>query len=349
MRIRFARSSLGLEIADHAVKLVRLVKDRKQSFRIKTQHIVPLPEQAIVDGKIMQPDIVAGKLAELAKKANAAGKRVQLVVPGSVVMVRYLKLPDLPMNKLGKVLQFELADNIRLPFDDPQYDFVKLPGTTNAAASAAEDGVPMCDVLLAAASKEIIRQYADLTEQAGMKPAALEIKGLALYRLLRHMGIRSEHGALLAVDMSPGSAELCIYKSGGLRMSRNVSLETSADPAAGRGGFGAFGASGALAQVAAAGQIDPLEALYDNLAQEIDRFVAFYRYTLNQRDDVIAEVLLCGDMERPEAAAESLRERLSYSLRLLGAEGELPAKRGSYSLSPQTCVTVGLALRGLGL
>jgi len=346
MRTGFARSSFGLEIDDRMLKLVQLVPDRNRTFRIKKQELVKLPDQTIEDGKLLEPDIVVEQLTEMAGKVHAAGKRVHLLVPGAVVMARYMQLPDLPLKKLRKVLEFELGDSIRLPFDDPYYDFVKLPGRAQEAP-AEEGGGPMCDILLVAASSSVIKQYVGLVAQAGMKPVSIEIKGLALYRLLDYMSIRSHKGVLLAVDMSMTSAELCLYKSGSLRMSRNVSLDVAGgERMPGPTGFGNYGSLGTIAQVAAAGQSDPLEEQCEHLAQEIERFVAFYRYTWNQRDEMIEGIVLCGDMEQPMEVAEWLRERLPYPLQLVGSNGEMQSRLRSFPLTPQNAVAFGLALRG---
>jgi hypothetical protein len=44
-------------------------------------------------------------------------------------MVRFLKLPDIPLNDLKKLIDFEVKNNIHLPFDRPFYDFLKMNGT----------------------------------------------------------------------------------------------------------------------------------------------------------------------------------------------------------------------------
>jgi len=321
MRLWPARSALGLEISDHALKIVKIAKGKQGAVKIKTHAIEKLPKLAIVEGKIVQPNVVVDLLRKVVKRLKARNNRVHLIVPSTVIMVRFLKMPDLPPKKLRKVLEFEIGNNVRLPFDDPHYDFIRIENKT--APDPSEDGPPQCDIVLAAASRSVMNQYIHLVLDAGLKPASVDLKAFALFRIIEQLGTRMEDGTYMAVDISDSATELCIYRNGQLSMTRNVPLDVHSKSS------------------------DPLTELCDNLAQEIERLITFYRYSLNYREETIEGIYLCGELEHPVETVELLRTRLPLPLHLIGTETDENSRRGDSMLNPRISVPAGAALRGV--
>jgi Tfp pilus assembly PilM family ATPase len=124
-----AFATLGLEITDRAVKIAEVAGNKENQFRLTHYAIEPLSRKAVEDGRIIDSHKVVSTLQTMLAKLNIRTKKVHLVLPSQLIMVRFLKLPDIPINDLKKLIDFEVKNNIHLPFDQPYYDFLKMNGT----------------------------------------------------------------------------------------------------------------------------------------------------------------------------------------------------------------------------
>ncbi|WP_127579681.1 type IV pilus biogenesis protein PilM [Paenibacillus koleovorans] len=127
-------SSLGLELTDRQIKLVEAGLGSKMKPIVYQHAIEKLPDGAVVDGRIKQGMPIIVQLKRMLRSKPFRAKRVHLVLPSQLIMVRFLKLPDIPVKDLRKVVAFELNHNLHLPFDHPYYDFAKLNGSNNKKA-----------------------------------------------------------------------------------------------------------------------------------------------------------------------------------------------------------------------
>jgi type IV pilus assembly protein PilM len=125
-RIKPAKGTLGIEITDRCIKLVEIVKRRQDSYEVQKFLIEKLPDHVVDDGRIKDSSRVILTLQTMLAQINCKVKKVHLILPSQSIMVRFLKLPNIPMKDLKKLIDFEMKHNIHLPFDSPFYDFVKL-------------------------------------------------------------------------------------------------------------------------------------------------------------------------------------------------------------------------------
>jgi Tfp pilus assembly PilM family ATPase len=129
-----AFATLGLEITDRAVKLAEVAANKENEYRLTHYAIEPLSRKTVEDGRILDSHKVVSTLQTMLAKLNTRAKKVHLVLPSQLIMVRFLKLPDIPLNDLKKLIDFEVKNNIHLPFDQPYYDFLKMNGTQEKAS-----------------------------------------------------------------------------------------------------------------------------------------------------------------------------------------------------------------------
>lgn len=127
---RSAKSSIGLEITDHSVKLAEVVIHKTNKIKLVSHMVEPIPPDTVEDGKIKHALPLVQIVRGFVHRRHTRTKRTHLVVPSQSIMIRFLRLPDIPEKDLKRVIAFELQHNIHLPFDRPYYDFVKLNGAT---------------------------------------------------------------------------------------------------------------------------------------------------------------------------------------------------------------------------
>ena len=370
----WSRYTLGLEMSDYALKIAE-VRIRAGSKPTVTRHATErLPAGAVEEGRIRDRDLVVQTLRNLVRRMEPYTRNVHLALPGSLVMVRFLKLPDLPERRLRKIIEFELKHGTPLPFKTPHFDFVKL-GTPDGedrrtAERRAPDGQtaeqkaagrPLCDVMLAAAPLETVREYAEIIAAAGLAARSIEIRPLSLYRLVTRTGQADPEGTFLLADVGETVTDLSVFHGGGLRITRSLPimfappgegvLAGAADgepagvmPAAGPeasatdGLGGSNGPGGSDADTA-------FRSACSDLAHELDRLMLFFSYSL-YRDRQIDRIILSGDAPRLEEVARFLSARLSAGVSLIQGEAlKLRAVFGEKTF-PAMAVPIGLALRG---
>lgn len=390
------RSFIGLEINDMSVKAVEVVS-RGGSFHIKAKASTPLSSGIVVEGRIKDRVALLQAISKTLAADHFKSKKVHFVLPSPVVMVRYMKLPDLAMPDLKKLVEFEIKHQIHLPFEHPYFDFVKLngseqgvprkvtqikgkrgpevdtteePGWSEAAAASGgasnaadllfgershgdgsqddtkiDESTIQCDVMLVIAPREAVEEYAELLEDAQLKPASVEIKGLSLYRLMALLYPDSfDIGTYLVVDLNEISADVSIYDQGQLRITRSAAVTlkaepepapppTFAEPPTENGGlFAEFEVQ--------APQPSGFEQACAELAGELDRIINFFRYSLNNRNKEIHRVLVTGDLSQLPEVVEQLRQRMNTKVELIRSMAQEGISVAEYA------VPIGLGLRG---
>lgn len=378
--------SLGMEITDDAVKIIEVIHRNNNKFIVQSLGKESLPEQAVQDGRIIQPAALIQAIQKLIAMLNIKARQVHLALPSQLVMVRFLKMPDIPLKDLRKVVDFEVKHNIHLPYDDPVYDFIKLNGTQekvrklkkvydkqekrvpselawNEAASSLEaagtgkqggasslfqkdkddvignDPSLQCDVMLAAAPKELIDSYTEVLQASGLKPRSIEIRALSLYRLIEKTELVQADDTFITVDINHSASDLSIFRQNELKITRNVPLHMKSKPSNGTSNLDSMFSEFAE-------QEDELRNGCNELSHELERLMNFYLYTLNNRNQVFDSVLLSGEMDRLQEIGEFLKERLSLPVRIVNSNNLEISNIELRKLVPSMAVPIGLALRG---
>jgi len=317
------RFALGLEITDFAAKAAEITVRSKSRAAINRHAAERLPDNSIRDGRILRKDEVVDALRNLVKQIRPRTRKAHIALPGSSVMIRFLKLPDLPDKKLRKVIEFELEHRIPLPFDSPQFDFVKLGSPAPAGGDALRD------VMLVAAPLETIREYAEVVALAGLAVKSIEIRPLSLLRLIERTGQAEPGKTVLLADVGDRMSDLGMIHNGELRVARSIPIAFP-DPESGD--------SAALRR--ACGE----------LVREIERLLIFFRYNLRFRDRSIDRILLSGEVPYLERIMLELAGSTNLNAEISLVSGEafrmrtIEAEQAFLSLA----VPIGLALRGIG-
>jgi type IV pilus assembly protein PilM len=127
-------SYLGMEITDTRIKIAEVVVTAGRKPYVTKVINELLPHGTVEDGRILNSLSLVQVIKTLIQLNDFTSKQVHMVVPSQVIMVRQLKLPDLPDKQLRKVLEFEVKHNIHLPFDKPYFDFINLNGKQESPA-----------------------------------------------------------------------------------------------------------------------------------------------------------------------------------------------------------------------
>lgn len=300
---------LGLEIRATGFCAVEL--ERRPNGRVRLEQLVAhawQPGEVVADdGRLANPEALETRLRAALKEAGVKARRVHLALPSHGIVLRTLHLPPLPRKALRDVVRVELATSLQLPFDDPVFDVVPWPGVS----PDENGGVP---VQLVAAPRALVQPYVDALRACRLQPLSVDVGALSHLRAVRHFRPQERPGAVLLVNLSPTGADVSIYSEGMLRVTRHIVLAPDAEEAVPVGGevLPAVPEAAAAAEKPAGeakrSRLSPL--FLNDLVSELERMFSFFRYTLNQREQPLAEILLCGEWEELPQVALDLSERL---------------------------------------
>lgn len=232
-------------------------------------------------------------------------------------------MPDVPDKKLKRMIDIELKYHMPFPFDQPQYDFLSLPRLHTADGGEASKER---DVMIIAAPLPAVEELATLTVQAGLKPATMEIKPLSLLRCVQHFDPKEASSTMIIIDLTSTYTDISIYDGGILRMTSNKSIRFPA------------------AEQAEAAHME-LMAACQELSFEVDRFINFYRYTLNHRDREVERIFVSGEISCLSEVISNLNEHFPNAVRKLSIPAAEEQRHGPLAMESYAGV-FGAALRG---
>lgn len=163
---------IGVDISSSAVKMVELSSTGKGTYRLEGYSISPLPKDAVVDGNVMNLDMVVDTIKLAWKLLSSREKRTALALPSSAVISKKVMMQS-GLREDDMEAQVEGEANQYIPFslDEVNLDFQVLgPAPTNP------DEV---EVIIAAARKEKIEDRVAAAEGAGLKVTVMDVETYA--------------------------------------------------------------------------------------------------------------------------------------------------------------------------
>ena len=159
----------GMDIGSSVVKCMRL--DLNQDRPLITHFaMVDLAPEAIVDGEIMDRELVIQALRECAAKAGIGKEPVATAVCGRAVIVKKIVMDKMSAEDAREAIFWEAEQHVPFDIDDITLDFQILN----------EDiGAGQMEILLVAAKKDMVQTHAELIRDAGFRPAVIEVASFA--------------------------------------------------------------------------------------------------------------------------------------------------------------------------
>ncbi|WP_419873950.1 type IV pilus biogenesis protein PilM [Candidatus Pristimantibacillus sp. PTI5] len=337
-RLANGHQTLGIEITDNQVKICEIQQKGKKDIRLLNYAAVPIPAGIVDDGKVIDKEKLQAVVKSALDSKRFGTKYAHFAIPSQTAMVRSIKLPDIANAELKKLVQFEMKNNLSMAFDDPSYDFIKLPRTEADPKDAQAEGANLCEVLVVAAPTSILQDYVDVFEQLNLIPCSIEIKSFSLLRLIEE-GLLETDGINLIVNVNELNADITIIEDGHFKITRNVEVSFKTyvnDPAAEKNAW--------LDNFASPEQTY-LNAAQDLIA-ELERLMNFFYYNLNKGERTFSRIWLSGDVPEIGKLAALMDDSLTPPVSLFHWE-QLPVAESSEVWSiPTYAVPLGLALRG---
>ncbi|WP_139992372.1 type IV pilus biogenesis protein PilM [Paenibacillus paridis] len=330
--------TLGIEITDSGVKICEIQQKGKRSIRLLNYSSRPLPAGVIDDGKVIDKERLRETIKMALDARRFTSKYVHFAIPSQMAMVRSIKLPDLVNAELKKLVQFEMKNNLSMAFDDPSYDFIKLPKSTQDVGEVLPEEANLCEVLVVAAPTSILQDYVDVLEQLKLIPCSIEIKSFSLLRLIEWGKINAE-GINIIINVNELNTEITIIDEGHFKITRNV--EVSFKPVVNE----AEEEHNSWLDSYSSPEQTFMNAAQDLIA-ELERLMNFYYYNLNKSERTFNKIMLSGDIPELAKLAAMMEEDVTPPVTLVSWDLLSVAGNSASWDVPTYAVPLGLALRG---
>ncbi len=350
-----SRNLVGLDIGDNSVKVVELRDQGKgRGFQVVNLGWEPLSSEAIVDGAIMDAQLVSETIQRLFQRCHIrTSAPVATALSGHSVIVKRISLPTMSEAELAESIHWEAEQYIPFDIEDVNLDYEILDGS-----SLSGDG--NMDVLLAAAKKEKINDYIGVITQAGLNCVTVDIAAFAMQNTFE-ANYDFEHDQVIAlVDIGSAVTSISVLHGGTSVYWRDINiggnqftdaiqkeLNLSADQAE---------------QLKRGEDVDGitfervmpiLSAVNDDVGTEIQKTLDFFRQ-ISATNQPLTRLFLTGGTAQMVHIKESLGARLKTEVELLNPFRKIaPSGRNATpelvnQMMPTASVAVGLGLRRLG-
>jgi len=345
---------VGLDIGDSSIKVVEL-KDlgKGRGHQVAKIGWEPLSAEAIVDGAIMDSQLVIETIQRLMQRCRIKSNQVATALSGHSVIVKRISLPVMSEAELAESIHWEAEQYIPFDIEDVNLDYEILEGSSLS-------GEGNMDVLLAAAKKDKINDYTSVISQAGLTPVTVDIATFALQNAFEANYDFEPHHVIALVDVGAAVTSISVLHRGTSVYWRDINiggnhyndaiqkeLNLSAEQAERlKQGEESEGISSERVSAIIASVNEDVEG-------EIQKTIDFFKQ-ISAADAPLDRLYLTGGAAQVMHLKESLAQRLNTQAELLNPFRKIPPAGREPSpdllneMTLTASVAVGLALRKMG-
>jgi type IV pilus assembly protein PilM len=205
---------VGLDIGSRAIKVAQ-ISEKKKGLTLERFGMIDIAPGYIEDGTIKEPESVAETIRQLFKTFGIKEHNVAISIGGYSVIVKKINVQTMSEDQLQESIHFEAEQYIPFDINDVNLDFQIL--------GESEHNPNQMSVLLVAAKKEMINDYINLIQLAGLNPCIIDVDAFALQNIFEaNSDIENENVAL--IDIGASKTSLNILKGKQSVFMRDVSL-----------------------------------------------------------------------------------------------------------------------------
>jgi type IV pilus assembly protein PilM len=334
--------SVGLDIGSGLIKVAVIDHSGRRPELIRVA-IAPLVADAIVEGEVMDPAIVAEAIQTAMANAGVSQKNVTIAVGGRDVIIKKIEIERVKEQQVRELLRWEAEQHVPFDVESVELDHQTLnpKGTT-----------PKMDVLLVAAKRELIESKLRVLADAGLTASIVDVEAFAL-----HNGFEMNHpdamtGMVGLLNIGHDVTNVNVLEEGVPILTRDVAVGTRRmreDLMRDRG-LSQEEADKLLQGFDKSPHLDAvLESRGSEIATGVDRAMAFIQQ--QSRSAEFSQVFTCGGGARIPGLNELLAQRLRKPVQQANPLANLKVRDGALEslvtdeVAPLLMLPIGLALR----
>lgn len=208
---------VGLDIGSSLIKVAEL-KNNGKEYVLKKFGVQDVPHDAIEDGNIKDAEGVAEAIRALFKAQKIRKKNIAVSTGGASVVIKTISVPIASEKELQDSIWFEAEQYIPYDIEDVNVDF-QILGTS-------EFSEEQMNVLLVAVKKDIVAEYIDLVNLAGLNPCVIDVDTFALQNIYEVINQGDKDKITMLVDIGASKISINILKGKSSLLTRDSSFGT---------------------------------------------------------------------------------------------------------------------------
>lgn len=344
------KSVAGLDIGSSSIKMVEL-EGKANSFSLVSLGYENLPDDTIIDGQIMELNVVSDVIQRVCNNHQVNAENVVTGVSGHSVIIKNIVLPPMSQDELEESIDWHAEEHIPYDLADVSLDY-QITGTTADSTH----------VLIAACKRERIDNIRQAVQLAGKTPVVIDVDTFALQNCYEANYHPDDNQVVTLLNIGASTMNVNIVKGTRSLFTRDITVGGSQFTDVLQRSLGlSFQQAEAVKRgvTNAADDIDEksIEPLMNNVteivAMEIQKTFDFYRATTEDNQTVVQKILISGGGSKLRGLAQDLSARLELPVEVLDPFRNIKVDAKKFDpdylseIMPEMAVAVGLAMRGV--
>ncbi|HLK38202.1 MAG TPA: type IV pilus assembly protein PilM [Polyangiaceae bacterium] len=340
------KNLVGVDIGASSIKVVQL-KEARKKLQVARWGWAQLPPQTIIDGHVMNSAAVTEAIGRIFHDAKIQQRDVAIGVYGQSVIVRKITVPMMTPAELDEQIHWEAEQHI--PFD------IKLMSVDYEVLRRRPEAGQM-DLLLVAAKKDEINDYASVLREAKLRPVVVDINAFTVQNIFEHQYGLPPEGTIVLLNIGAAVSSLNIVAKGVSAFTREITNAGNSITEEIRKALGcSYEQAEAYKQGGGPTQIVPHEVTQiinqacQGLAGEIQRSLDFYLATSGEQE--ISRIYLSGGSAYLAALVQAIEKRARVPVQIfdpmvnLSVDSKFVDESQLRATASQMVVALGLSLR----
>lgn len=336
-------TTVGLDIGSGLIKLVA-VSHRSGEPVLTKVAFASVVSDAIVEGEVMDPALVADAIKGLMATAGIKTKQVVTAVGGRDVIIKKISMDRMKEAEAREVIRWEAEQHVPFDMDNVELDFQIL--------DPEGEGLQMT-VLLVAAKRELIETKLALLAEIGLEPSIIDVDAFALHNAFEVNYPEAMRGVVGLVNIGHETTNINILDDGVPVLTRDIPVGTRRfrEDLQRERGVSADDADKMLQGLEPSEQLEPfLQSRGEELAVGIERAAAFLQ-SASRSAAGISRLYITGGGSRIPRLAKVLGDRLRLPVQAANPLERIQVADGVFGamdvdeVAPLLMLPIGLALR----
>ncbi|MDL1968412.1 MAG: pilus assembly protein PilM [Deltaproteobacteria bacterium] len=205
---------VGLDLGSSTLKVGEITATKK-GFALKKFGMISVAPGAIEEGRINDPEKVVNSIRQLFEANNIKEKNVAISIGGYSVIIKQIDVQTSSEKQLQETIHLEAEQYIPFDISEVNIDYQIL--------EKGEADSNQMSVILIAAKQEVINEYINLVQTAGLNPCIIDVDDFALQNIFEANYDLTDENVVL-IDIGANNTSLNILESHSSVFMRDVSM-----------------------------------------------------------------------------------------------------------------------------
>ena len=340
------KNLVGVDIGSSSIKVCQ-VRELRKGHSLSRVAYMPLPPQTVVDGHVMNSGAVVEALAKIFHDHKIKQKDVAMSVSGQSVIIRKITVPLMTPAELEEQIQWEAEQHIPFDIRDVHVDYEVLRRRPEAG---------QMDLLLVAAKRDEINDYANIAKEAKLKPVVIDIDAFTVQNVFEIGRGLPQDQIIALINVGASLSSLNVVSSGVSAFTRDIANGGNAITEEIQKQLGvpyeqaeAYKSGGEEGGMVPKQAIEIVSGVCDNIAAEIQRSLDFFLATTGEGE--LSRIYLTGGSANLPQLVTAIERRARVPVEVFFPTEKMTVEPKDVdpllvqARSAQLAVALGLALR----